>query len=194
MRRLELLFLAVALALPVPAAATGAIGFYFDTAAATTEVQCPLFVPLNVYVLLTEAPFAAVDGARFAYRLDEVGWDTGVMYRVAESLYGATATTGGDALDGWYDLAWAVPRPAGDVLPLLSWTLMFVSPAQKALYLEGLEPAGQPTVTSAGASQPVAVHGACGIQVPSWPSAIINFYCPLPVEGQSWGAIKALFR
>jgi hypothetical protein len=90
-----------------------AVGAYFDAAGHLSAVPCMPYAPVRIFIVLTDSPVASVDGLRMGYAVIPLGAAPSTVYRLSQSLFGATGTVSGDALAGAYDLIWETPRAAG---------------------------------------------------------------------------------
>lgn len=175
-----------------------AIGAYFDAGASLTAAHVAPYVPFRIFIVLTDSPVASVDGLRLGYTVLPLTGLPNTVYRLAESLSGATGTASGGALAGAYDLVWETPRAAGQTLVMVTWDLMLTSAAQVEIWLSDLANSGNnellPEIAGEGAWHPVPVHVVCTGAGSGAPSAIINYNCPIAVEGSAWGGVKALYR
>jgi len=182
-----------------PVCAAPAIGAYFDENAYLSAAHVTTYAPFRVFIVLTDSPFASVDGLRIGYTVLPLTGVPNTVYRLSQSFFGATGIVSGDALSGAYDLVWATPRAAGQALVMLTWDLMLTSAAQVEIWLsEFANPGsngGLPEIAGAGAWQDVPVQFVCGVGSGSgWPSAMVNYNCPIAVESSAWGRVKALYR
>ena len=181
-----------------PVRAMPAVGAYFDAAGNLSAVSCMPYVPVRIFIVLTDSPVASVDGLRMGYAVIPLGAAPSTVYRLSQSLFGATGTVSGDALAGAYDLIWETPRAAGHTLVLMAWDLMPTSAAEVEIWLTDFANSGDagllPEIASAGAWYQVPIHFVCIGSGSGWPSAKMNYNCPIPVEGSVWGGVKALYR
>jgi hypothetical protein len=120
------------------------------------------------------------------------------IYRLSQALFGATGTVSGDALAGAYDLIWETPRVAGPTLVLMTWDLMLTSDVRVEIWLSDIASSSNkdplPEIASAGVWYQVPIHFACDGAGFGWPSAMLNYNCPISVEPSVWGEVKALYR
>jgi hypothetical protein len=181
------------------ACAAPAIGAYYDAGAYQSAAHVAPYVPFRVFIVLTDSPVASVEGLRIGYAVLPLTGVPNTVYRLSQSLFGATGTVSGDALSGAYDLVWEAPRSAGQSLVMLTWDLMLTNAAQVEIWLSNLANSGNneglPEIAGAGTWHEVPVSFACGVGAGSgWPSAMVNYNCPIAVEGSAWGGVKALYR
>jgi|WetSurMetagenome_2_1015567.scaffolds.fasta_scaffold223212_2 hypothetical protein len=179
-----------------PAAAN--VGVYFDSAASLNSIFVPSWAPFSAYIVLTESPVNAVDGAQLAYSLRASHNPTAPVLRISQDVYGATGAIGTDALSGEYVLSWATPRPAGSALVLVSWQLVLTADDDLDICLaEVADPwvsDGMPEIQCAGTVYSVPIVLACFVSGHGDRSAVVNEDCQLPLEYNSWGAAKATYR
>lgn len=174
------------------------IGAYFDSGAIVSAASCAPYAPVRIHIVLADSPVASVDGLRMGYTVVPLTGAPNTVYRLSTELFGATGTISGDALAGAYDISWATPRAAGPTLVLMTWDVMLTSAAQVEIWLSEFTDSGDggllPEIASAGTWYQVPIHFACSGSGSGWPSAMMNYHCPISVEGSAWGGVKALYR
>ncbi len=172
-------------ALAVADPATDSMGIYFDAAANVNCTAAGLFQPLTAYLVLAN-PSAAIDG--YACTVTR----TGAAHTVQGDV-GSGADS--DASANGYVVSGFSGAITGGSLVLRTQTLMLMG-SGALNFLVG--PPGGPVILP---NDLPLVHrdGAwvrCGVASGnvSAPVATINGACPVPEEGATFGALKALFR
>lgn len=192
LRLCHLIIVTAGLALAVvagPAAADlpgpDALGLYFDAEAGTTELELSEPATIDLYLILTNPTFTALEAWETALTLTGGAAVTAVDYPVGcqPGLVGPTD----------YSAAFDTPLPCGVLTKLAVFhiqvaedidTLMFLGNVANPSFpgdYPGVKPAGQPWR---------AVDVASGD--PDQPLASISL--PTPTEHALWGAVKLLYR
>jgi hypothetical protein len=206
------LFVAVIAWCHVSAGAAGAqpsnsIGIYATPSADQAEVvPAPLFVPINIYFVLTDprttsgTPVTAIDGFEFLVRITGTRAN---LLRLNELTPASTINVGDhqDPFYATYRCSWPTPIGVyGGLVTLMTWQLFLVNaPSTYFMYLEPASPATIPNQLSFGYRVGAThyVRAATGTQaLYSQPVFAIGAYLNPPVAGESrtFGDVKALFR
>ncbi len=169
------------------------VGIYADTDASTQNLIGPENVPFSAYVVLTEPTNPLIWGFEFGYTI-EVG-DPATMFRLQNVLPPEAVDIGDNTnlLQGDYVVGLATPLLAQQAVVLVSWQFMMTAPQVAYLSL------GPSNIPSLPYDLPAYEIGgtivAMELAASCWGTEVrVNEHCPLPVENQAFGAVKALYR
>ena len=184
----------VSLVLPqLVAAQTDLIGIYGDMGGVSQELSGPVNVPFSAYVVLTYPSNPLVWGFEFGYTI-AVG-DPAGMFRLQNGLPPEAIDIGNnnDMLRGDYVVGLATPLIGNQSVVLVTWQFMLTVPQAAYLNLGPSDipslPYGLPAYEIGGTIVPLELRPTC------WGTEVrVNESCPLPVEKETFGAVKALYR
>jgi hypothetical protein len=194
-------FSAVILAMvPVGASAqhdpeSDAVGVFFDLSASTVGMGVSPNVPFSVFVILLNPSSVGVWGFEFGYWLED-GDLSGRIIRLLNALPPNAIDFGEntDLVSGDYVVGLADPLPGDAAVVLVQWQFMLLVPS--TIYIQ-LGPSrfqsisGEPPAyEGGGVIIPMSLASSCAGEG----RAMINEYCGLEVESNTFGAVKALYR
>ncbi|MDX2472548.1 MAG: hypothetical protein QNL91_02475 [Candidatus Krumholzibacteria bacterium] len=189
------LFVAVfVLHLPALAGAqTNEVGIYADPFGGSSELFGPPDVPFNAYVVLTNPSNIPVWGFEFGYTMALN--DPSALFRLQNVLPPVAIDVGDNSnlLSGDYVVGLATPLISDVAMVLVTWQFMLTSPQTVFMELGPSRipslPYDLPAYEAGGTIVPMTLAPTC------WGTRIhVNESCPLPVEEQAFGAVKALYR
>jgi len=171
------------------------IGIYFDLNAEFGDTFAGVNVPFNAYVLLTYPTELEIWGFEFSYSFTTC-CDPANIFRLANDLPPQSIDLGdnSDTMSGEYVVGMAAPLPAAAVVQLVRWQFLLLAPLTIEMELVPTStpslPENVPAYEAGGFIVPLFIGGGCSGQG----AAKVNTTCGLPVEVQSFGKIKALYR
>ena len=191
-----LIIFAVVFVLHLPAltvAQTDEVGIYADPYGDSSELFSPPNVPFDAYVVLTNPSSVLVWGFEFGYTIALN--DQSVLFRLQNALPPEAIDVGENSnlLSGDYVVGLATPLISAAAIVLVTWQFMLTSPETVFMELGPSRipslPYDLPAYEAGGTIVPMTLAPTC------WGTQIhVNEYCPLPVEEQAFGAVKALYR
>ncbi len=169
------------------------IGFYAEPGASSHAFFNTPNVPFPVYVVLTNPSSLLVWGFEFGYEVTTGEPDA--LFRLQNALPPQAVDLGDNTewAQGDYVVGLATPLIAAEAIVLVTW--QFMATGYEVAYLN-LGPSDIPSLPfdlpayeAGGTIVPMTLAPTC------WGTEVrFNEHCPLPVEEQVFGAVKALYR
>lgn len=184
------------LALAIPDTDPDVMGIYFDPDYLIEETYAPPFTPFTAYVVLLNPFQGAINGFEFGYDHWVPPGSESLVFRTATNFPPGIIIINPpiDPLVGSYWISLPHPLPAQESVVLLSWEYMLMADGLVMhMGLTGAEfptiPGGLPGYWGPDGTSPAGYAETC-----FGTGARVNEFCPLPVEPQSWGSLKGLYR
>jgi hypothetical protein len=189
------LFCLPSLVLALPDPDPDMMGIYFDTDYLSAEILAPINTTFMAHVVLSNPTQVAIGGFEFGYDHWVQPGNEGQVLRLSTNFPPGVIIINPpfNPLVGSYSISLPTPLLAAESVVLLSWKYMLVAPNVMHFYLTEAEnpsvPGGLP-----GYWGPDGVVSAGYAATCFGTGSRVNEFCPLPVEHQSWGTLKGLYR
>ncbi len=167
-------------------------GVYFDTQGDVADGSVSSSIPFNMYFILTEPSASQILGYEFSYQMNMQPSQEALIFKLGHTLPpGIIDLTMPvyDGLAGEVRQWWPAPVPTSNAVILMTFQYLLLAPLTAYLtpgpfYAETIVD-GLPAYWDGVNTYPMGV---------AFCSGVINDYCGIAVERESFGAVKALYR
>jgi hypothetical protein len=168
------------------------LGVYFDTQGDIPDLNVGSNMPFNMHFILTEPSASQILGYEFSYQMNMQPSQEALIFKLGHTLPpGINDLTMPvyDGLAGEVRQSWPAPVPTSNAVILMTFQYLLLAPLTAYLTTG---PAYVETVVD---GLPAYWDGANTYPMGAPPcSGVINDYCGIAVERESFGAVKALYR
>jgi hypothetical protein len=168
------------------------LGVYFDTQADFRDMFIGASIPFNMHFILSTPTASHILGYEFSYEMSVQPGQGSLVFKLGHTFPpGINDLTMPiyEGLAGEVRQSWPAPVPTTDAVVLMTFQYMLLVPLTAYLtpgpaYVETIVD-GLPAYWDGVNTYPMGV---------SFCSGVINDYCGIAVERESFGAVKALYR
>ena len=168
------------------------LGVYFDTQGDVADLSVGPSIPFHMHFILTEPSASQILGYEFSYQMNVQPGQGALIFKLGHTLPpGIIDLTMPiyDGLAGEVRQSWPAPVPTTNAVILMTFQYMLLVPMTAHL---STGPAYVETVVD---GLPAYWDGANNYPMGApYCSGMINDYCGIAVERESFGAVKALYR